>query len=311
MEESRRWRVDRTREEHKSVSENISGEPKNSCYVSQIWNMIPQHLRTVCPSTPVCSKLIPADPSAQTMICNWNVISHEIVYQRLGLYLVVPPVRAGSNLFSPLKVVCPTKKVGTQVRQTLGRCVIKTHHKQGTVNNIETAGVVSILLKHLPQSGPYFAILCWKNTNCLTSNLWAIKSVGIGNNSLKVAQDFALGKEREAIVVWDIKPIWVTLSTQLCIKECLSDPQNWPRRRMTMCLESEYTFILQPLSVGIRAAPKSRVYWSISSGMPRAVSGSRLPVWRSWMKPRDETMSDAARGSWEPRSGAGSFLIRS
>ena len=64
----------------------------------------------------------------------------------------------------------------------------------------------------------------------------------------------------------------------------------------------------QLTSVGIRAVPKRRVYWSMSSGVPRTESGSRMPARRSWMKPREERISDAARGSWEPRSGVGSFL---
>ena len=61
-------------------------------------------------------------------------------------------------------------------------------------------------------------------------------------------------------------------------------------------------------SVGTRAVPKRRVYWSMSSGTPRMLSGSSMPARRSWMKPSEETTSDAARGSCCPRSGVGSFL---
>jgi len=65
--------------------------------------MIPQHLRTVCPSTPVCSKLIPADPSAQTMICNCNVISHEIVYSEARLVPCRTTGSCRSQLVLPLE----------------------------------------------------------------------------------------------------------------------------------------------------------------------------------------------------------------
>jgi hypothetical protein len=46
----------------------------------------------------------------------------------------------------------------------------------------------------------------------------------------------------------------------------------------------------------------------MSSGMPRILSGSSIPARRSWTKPSDETIRDAARGSCWPRSGVGSFL---
>ena len=46
----------------------------------------------------------------------------------------------------------------------------------------------------------------------------------------------------------------------------------------------------------------------MSSGVPRILSGSSIPARRSWTKPRDETIRDAARGSCWPRSGVGSFL---
>lgn len=61
-------------------------------------------------------------------------------------------------------------------------------------------------------------------------------------------------------------------------------------------------------SVGIRAVPKSLVYWSISSGVPRTESASRMPARRSCMNPSDDTIKEAARGSCWPRSGVGSFL---
>ena len=61
-------------------------------------------------------------------------------------------------------------------------------------------------------------------------------------------------------------------------------------------------------SVGMRATPNKRVYWSISSGIPRTESGSRRPARKSWMNPRDAVTRAAARGSWAPRSGVGSFL---
>ena len=50
-------------------------------------------------------------------------------------------------------------------------------------------------------------------------------------------------------------------------------------------------------SVGILAVPNSRVYWSMSRGRLRNVSGSNNPCRRSCMKPRDEITREAARGS--------------
>lgn len=50
-------------------------------------------------------------------------------------------------------------------------------------------------------------------------------------------------------------------------------------------------------SVGMRAVPNNLVYWSMSSGIPRMVSGSSIPARRSWMNPNEETMRDAARGN--------------
>ena len=38
------------------------------------------------------------------------------------------------------------------------------------------------------------------------------------------------------------------------------------------------------------------------------LSGSRTPSRRSWMKPRELRMREAALGSWEPREGVGSSL---
>lgn len=61
--------------------------------------------------------------------------------------------------------------------------------------------------------------------------------------------------------------------------------------------------------MGIRAVPNRRVYWSMSNGVPRTVSGTSRPALRSCMKPSDETISDAARGSCVPRSGDGSSLL--
>jgi hypothetical protein len=46
----------------------------------------------------------------------------------------------------------------------------------------------------------------------------------------------------------------------------------------------------------------------MSRGDPRAISGSNIPARRSWTKPSEEMINADARGSWEPRSGVGSFL---
>jgi len=64
-----------------------------------------------------------------------------------------------------------------------------------------------------------------------------------------------------------------------------------------ICLESEVVSILHPWSVGIRAVPNSLLYWSMSRDVPRTVSGSSIPVRRSWIKPSEEIMSEAALGS--------------
>jgi len=68
----------------------------------------------------------------------------------------------------------------------------------------------------------------------------------------------------------------------------------------TTCRLVLSVFISQPpLPRGTRAVPKSRSYWLMSSGLPpRRTSGASWPVRRSWMKERDERMSDDARVSW-------------
>ena len=66
--------------------------------------------------------------------------------------------------------------------------------------------------------------------------------------------------------------------------------------------------MIQHTSVGILDVPNNREYWSMSSGIPRTVSGSRRPARKSWMNPREDTIREAARGSWVPRSGVKSFL---
>ena len=102
--------------------------------------------------------------------------------------------------------------------------------------------------------------------------------------------------------------------------------QNWPQRRTMICLESGLMSILHPLcwskwleveratkvarqtSVGILEVPNNLENWVISRGVPRTISGWSSPVHRSWMKPNEDIIKDAARGSWAPRSGVGSFL---
>ena len=71
-----RW-VDWPSKEHETFCEYICCEPKNKAkrktQGERTFHVT--DLRTVWPSTPVCSKFIPAEPSAQTIICSYRVIS--------------------------------------------------------------------------------------------------------------------------------------------------------------------------------------------------------------------------------------------
>lgn len=78
MEQGRcRW-VDRPSKEHETFCKYICCEPKERCEKKTGGERTTTNLRTVWPSTPVCSKFIPAEPSAHTMI--WS-------YQKQILYL--------------------------------------------------------------------------------------------------------------------------------------------------------------------------------------------------------------------------------
>jgi hypothetical protein len=73
VKEGRGRGVDRPSKKHEAFSEDIGCKPGDDTLniVISVWQ--PNwYLKTVCPSTPVCSKLIPADPSAQTIIWSWT-----------------------------------------------------------------------------------------------------------------------------------------------------------------------------------------------------------------------------------------------
>ena len=81
MEERGRGGVDGAREKHEALREHVcrkSGDKRRRGQRPVAGHFAPSperrttHRKTVCPSTPVCSKLIPAAPSAQTMICNYT-----------------------------------------------------------------------------------------------------------------------------------------------------------------------------------------------------------------------------------------------
>lgn len=65
-----RW-IDCPSKEHETFCEYICCEPKNNVKGRMEWNYATD-LRTVWPSTPVCSKFIPAEPSAQTIIWSYR-----------------------------------------------------------------------------------------------------------------------------------------------------------------------------------------------------------------------------------------------
>jgi len=119
---------------------------------------------------------------------------------------------------------------------------------------------------------------------------------------LQIAKNLAFGEKGAVVVVQDVKPIWGDWGNVLSLVVVFvghgqETTQNWPRRSTMICLESEAVSILHPWSVGIRAVPNSLLYWSMSRDVPRTVSGSSIPVRRSWIKPSEEIMSEAALGS--------------
>ena len=171
-----------------------------------------------------------------------------------------------------------------------------------------------MLSKYFAEAAPDSAVLGREYTNRRAGDLVLLDFIGVGTDGLEIEEDIPLGQHWPVLRIEHIKIVYPLISQVPAEKHnelVWQYAQNWPRRMTTMCRDSPCTSIRHPRSVGIRAVPKRRVYWSMSSGMPRTWSGSSTPSRRSWMNPSDDTISDAARGSCVPREGVGSSLVLS
>lgn len=71
---------------------------------------------------------------------------------------------------------------------------------------------MSILLEPLPQSKPRPSVLCAQDADSILSDSAARGTIGVGDNSLEVAQDLALGKHRPVVGVEHVEPVELAAS---------------------------------------------------------------------------------------------------
>jgi hypothetical protein len=91
--------------------------------------------------------------------------------------------------------------------------------------------------------------------------------------------------------------VWLDIHPATTLCACILTSDSEPGNRVD-----------RGTSVGILDVPNSREYWLMSRGVPRTMSGWRSPARKSCTNPMEDMIKDAARGSWAPRSGVGSFL---
>lgn len=89
----------------------------------------------------------------------------------MGTYLVVPSIRASSDLHTPLKPICPAQEVTTKIRQVIRRCVVEAHNEQRVINNGEACGVGLVVLERGTEGGPDLAVFRRKHADCAASDL--------------------------------------------------------------------------------------------------------------------------------------------
>ena len=94
-------------------------------------NISAANLSTVWPSTPVCSKFIPADPSAQMMSCNCKRRCELYLgdSREIGTYLIIPTVGASPDLDAICQAVSTAQKIGTEFGDTIGSGVIQAYNE--------------------------------------------------------------------------------------------------------------------------------------------------------------------------------------
>ena len=235
--------------------------------------------RTVCPSTPVCSKLMPAAPSAVMMICNYG---HEVQTRprpaRRATHLVIPPVSTRPYLHTALELVGAAQEVVAEFRQTIRVSVVEAHHEKRVVDNLETGLVVAIAKESLAQGRPDLAVLGREHADRVLRDFVHGQLVGIRHDRLQVPQNLALREHGPVLTVQNVEPV--------CAAVCVRGRNGvgekrrayrtgpgggrrcaWLRGVFPFCIRAADRSVWLPrfgrkvlTSVGTRAVPNSRVY---------------------------------------------------
>jgi hypothetical protein len=170
--------------------------------------------RTVCPSTPVCSKLIPAMPLPQTMICSCGRVSQSGVLLMSGEVtpdLVVPPIRASADLDAVAELVGPAEIIRAQLGLVLGGKVVEAHDEEGIVHGLKALAVARMGGEHFAKAAPDFTVLGREHANRRASDVVLLDLVSVGTDRLEVEEDLALGQHRPVLRVEHIKIVWTPI----------------------------------------------------------------------------------------------------
>ena len=87
------------------------------------------------------------------------------------LKLIIPSVRASSNLDASPKVVSTTEEIVAQLREVVRGSIVKTNNEKGIVYDLEACFIIAVASEGLTKGRPDFAILSRKDSDRVTSNL--------------------------------------------------------------------------------------------------------------------------------------------
>ena len=91
---------------------------------------------------------------------------------RCSAYLIVPPIRTGSNLHTALQVIRPAQKRPTQLTdrvflpiRRIGCPIVQANHEERLVHDSQTASIILIAIELGAHLGPSLAVLGCEETD--------------------------------------------------------------------------------------------------------------------------------------------------